>query len=971
MLNMKRAILFWSAVVFFSNSLPAIYPTVRNYLKKETDSGTQNWDVIQHQNNWMYFANNNGLLEFDGYHWNIYPIENYTNVRSLYYDESDNRIYAGAYNEFGYYSRDEKGLLNYKSLTNLIDSVERDFSEIWHIDQIDESLFFQGDNEVFRYNVRYNAGKIKKIKFPDKIEYSKAIYNIFIISSVTEGVFFLNGDVFISLPGTEILKGKKVCSILPFKENEMLFVTDFYGLFLYDGTKTIPYKTDIDDFLRENQVFCAALKGNKLALGTVRKGLVVKDLVTNENIYTNVYSGLQNNTILSVFFDNLGNLWLGLNKGIDYVMINSPIYDLFGNNQLYGAGYSSVIIGGKLYLGTNQGLYRTLYPVAPSPDPLNVELVDQMSGQVWSLKKIDNTLFCGTDHGTFIIKGNASKQIPGIPGTWNFLELKSHPGYILGSSYTGFFLLKKENNSWIFSHWVKGLSESGELFEEDKSGNIWFAHWIKGIFKLTFNEHLDSLSSEVFDTTKGFYVNKNNVLSKIDNEIIFSSEGGFFQYNPQTNRIEHAEKYEKLFGQYPYSQHLYEMPSGNIICISPNSIDVAFIQPDKTYKVNATSFETLKNRLIPGFENFNAIDNSNILVSTEDGFSWLNLANTHMYDSCKYPFKVSIRNIYFANKKDSLTQGTQDAAYRNTPEFNYRHNSLKFEFVAPEFRYDQAVSYSYMMENYDSDWSLFSPFNTKEYTKLPKGTYTFKVKAKNTLESGTVETSYKFTILPPWYESLIANIIYVLLFLFLIYLLILFAKKHSEKSVQEMKIQTEKKISEKEKIFKAETEEKEKEIIALKNQKLQYELRHKAQELASSTMNVIRKNEILLEINRKIERIASYLTDKEELITTKKQLQTIQQDIKQNIERDDNWKKFEENFDMINENYLKRLKEKYPSLTVNDKKLCAYLKMELSSKEIAPLLNLSFRSVEMNRHRLRKKLDISRDENLTDFLRNF
>jgi len=793
---------------------------------------------------------------------------------------------------------------------------------------------------------------------------------MFILTSA-EGAFFMNGDIFISLPGADILKGKKVCSILPFRKNEILFITDFHGIFLYDGTKVIPYKTDIDDFLRENQVFCAALKDNKLALGTVRKGLVVKDLITNENIYTNVYSGLQNNTILSVFFDNLGNLWLGLNKGIDYVMINSPIYDLFGNNQLYGAGYSSIVIDNCLYLGTNQGLYKTSYPVKSSPNPLKVELVDQMSGQVWSLKKIDNTLFCGTDHGTFIIKGNSSTQIPGIPGTWDFQELKSHPGYILGSSYTGFFMLKKENNSWKFSHWVKGFPESGKLFEEDKSSNIWLAHWIKGIFKLTFTENLDSFSVEAFDTTKGFYVNKNNVLFKINDEIIFSSDGGFFQHNPKTNMIEHAEKYEKIFGQYPYPQHLYEMPSGDIFCTSQSAISIALIQPDKTYKVNAISFGVLRNKLIPGFENFNAIDNSTVLASTEDGFSWLSLENMQMYESGKRPFKVTIRNIYFSNKKDSLTRGIQDTAYKNIPEFNHRHNSLKFEFVAPEFRYDQAVSYSYMLVNYDYDWSAFSSSNTKEYTKLPKGTYTFRVRAKDSLESETVETSYKFIILPPWYQSPAAYIIYALLFVFVLYLLMILAKRQSEKGVAEMKKQKEKEILEKEQIYIAETEEKEKEIISLKNQKLQYELRHKSQELASSTMNVIRKNEILSEINQKIEKIVSDLTSTDEFIPTKKDLQKIQKDIKLNIERDDNWKKFEENFDLIYENYLKRLKEKYPSLTINDKKLCAYLKMGLSSKEIAPLSDLSFRSVEMNRHRLRKKLNLSRDENLTNFLQNF
>ncbi len=963
---MKRIILLLFIFSFFANDIAAIYPTVHNYFRNESNSGSQNWNIIQHQNNWMYFANNSGLLEFDGYRWNIYPIGNYTNIRSLFYDEPTDRIYAGAHNEFGFYSRDESGLLNYYSLKTLIDGTEKDFNEIWHIDQIEESLFFQGEKEVFRYK----AEKIKRINFSSKIEYSKAIYNMYIISSVSEGVFSLNGDIFIALPGTEILKNKKVCSILPFKDNKILFVTDFHGLFLYDGVQITPYKTDIDNFLHDSQVFCAALKDNKLALGTVRRGLVVKDLATNENIYANIHSGLQNNTILSVFFDNQDNLWLGLDRGIDYVMINSPMYDMFGNNQLYGSGYSSIIVDRSLYLGTNQGLYKAAYPIVTSPDGLKLQLVDHMSGQVRCLKKIDNTLFCGTDHGTFIINGNSSEQIPNIPGTWNLQELKSHPGYILGSSYEGFFMLKKENHSWKFSHLVKGFDNYGGVFEEDKNGNIWFAHWTKGIFMLKFNEELDGFSVKAYDTTKGFYVDRNNILFKIGNEIIFSSDGGFFRYNPQNDRIEHSEKYEEIFGRHPYSQVLYEMPSGDIFCISQNTVSVAFLQADKTYKLNETSFRPLKSRLIPGFEHFNAIDSLNVLTSTEDGFAWLNLENAKTQKPTQYSFKVAVRKIYLTNEKDSLAK-EYPGLQKDIPKFNFRDNSIRFEFVSSEFRYKQAISYSCMLENYDSDWSSYSSSNTKEYTKLPKGTYTFKVRAQNSLESETAETSYKFVILPPWYESTAAIIIYILLSAFLFFQLILFTEKRSKKGAYKMKIQKEKEMQEREEVFMAENKEKEKEIIALKNQKLQYELRHKSQELASSTMNVIRKNEILSEISQKIEKIVSDLSNKDELVSTKKHLQKIQQDIKLNIERDDNWKKFEENFDMIYENYLKRLKEKYPSLTVSDKKLCAYLKMGLSSKDIAPLLDMSFRGVEMSRYRLRKKLNLTRDDNLSDFTQNF
>ena len=151
--------------------------------------------------------------------------------------------------------------------------------------------------------------------------------------------------------------------------------------------------------------------------------------------------------------------------------------------------------------------------------------------------------------------------------------------------------------------------------------------------------------------------------------------------------------------------------------------------------------------------------------------------------------------------------------------------------------------------------------------------------------------------------------------------------------------------------------------------KMKMELDHKAQDLAASTMNVIRKNEILLDIDSELESLSENMTDDRNKML--KRLAKIRHMIKENIQHDNIWQQFEENFDIVYDDFLKRLGEQYPQLTVSDKKMCAYLKMDLSSKEIAPLLNLTVRSVEMTRYRLRKKLGLSRENNLTEFLQNF
>lgn len=939
---------------------------VRNYTQKVSNAGTQSWHIIQDDKNWMYFANNKGMLEFDGNRWTIYPIRNYTNVRSLCYDKSTERIYAGAYDEFGYWAPNQSGLLKYNSLIDKLKPEERNFNEIWNILKIENTFYFQADKVVFQYK----AGKLTQFPFQNKIDCSAVIQNTLIISNKEDGPLFLNGDLFIKFPNADILKNKKICSILPFQTNKILFITDFNGIFLFNGESVVQYKTDIDSFLAENQVFCATIENSKLALGTVRNGLVVKDLNANSTIYSNTSSGLQNNTILSMAFDSDHNLWLGLDKGIDYVQIKSAIYDLFGNSQLIGAGYCSLILGPTLYLGTNQGLYMTPFPIQNSPSLTEVKLIPGMQGQVWSLSLIDNTLFCGTDHGAFIIRGTTAEQIEGVNGTWGFRQLKGRPDCILGYSYQGFFILKKVNGKWRFSNLIKGFQETGGMFEQDKDGSIWFNHWIKGVTKLTLNDDLTAFSKiEPFNASKGFPSIRDNTLCPLNNTLYFSTQNGFYQYNPASNRVQSAGWLNKLFKNQHRTMKLHESPKGDIWATSYFLIAGAFLQKDGQYNIDSTSFSILKNKLIYGFEQLNFVDDKNIIVSTEDGFSWIDISKKSPEKS---HFKVNIRNVYLTNQNDSVAMGYINTNNRNRiPEFQHNNNSLRFEYVASEYRSENAVTYSYKLDNVDTQWSSYSSANIKEYTKLKRGTYIFRVRAKSLLEPNPVETSFEFIILPAWYETKLAYGIYSLFLILTIFGLVKYIQLKSEEGARKMEAKKKIEMDEQERKYEEEAREKRKEIIELKNQRLHFELRHKSQELASSTMNLIRKNEILLEISKNLNNVAEEIKEKNDSNQLLKKISHMQNDIKHNIEHDNNWKRFAENFDLVYENYLKRLGDEYPHLTISDKKLCAYLKMDLSSKDIAPLLNMSYRSVEMSRYRLRKKLNLDRDTNLSEFLQKF
>ena len=964
-MNSKRLTksIFVLILFLYSNLNFANQPLVRNFTRTNYKSGTQNWAIAQNESNSMYFANNNGLLEFDGKNWATYPIVNGTNVRSVLYSK-DGRFYASTFNEFGYFKKQKNGQFLYYTLMNKLTSKQVGSNELYNIIEGNKHVYFQSEKSLYQYN----GNTVTQIPFNYRIDAAASIYNVLFVASAQSGVFMLNGNFFSRIPGSELLINKKVCSILPFKGDKILFVTSFNGVYLYDGASIIPFNTGIDDFLKNNQVFCATTNGKQLVFGTVQRGIAVQYIADGKVTFVNTYSGLQNNTVLSAAFDNQQNLWLGLDNGIDYVMLNSPIQNMFGTNNLYGAGYTSFLKDNTLYFGTNQGLYSTSYPLPNNSVPLQLKLVKGMEGQVWGITEIDNTLFCGDDQGAFIVYPDHAERIQGLPGTWNFRELKKHPGMILGCSYQGLFILKKNGASWQLSHFIKGkFNESSPMFEEDNDGTVWFSHWQKGLFHLNFNAAMDRIQHiDVYNSRNGFPSDRNNTLFRVGNEIIFSSERGFYQFDEKNKRMQPYGKWNKIFNHLPSYMRLHEGENGDVWCVSGRFVGLAKKKPNNTYAMDSLTYRILQPKIIIGFEHFNFIDNNNVILSTEDGFSWL---DTKTQSFAKNTFKVFVRNVIVTNDKSKTS--TEKMGFGNSKPkeaFSHKHNSLRFEFIAPEYRNDGLVQYSYMLENYDENWSEFSNDNIKEYTQLPKGNYVFKVRARDILEAKEAICTYSFTILPAWYETQIAFIIYGILIILAVFGLGLFVNDRSKKGAVDMEKRKELEIKEQRQKFDAETSEKKREIKELKNQQLQYELRHKSQELASSTMNLIRKNEILLEVMDHITKVTSDIKTSSDTNAVLSRLSKMERNIKQNIENDNNWKRFEENFDLVYENYLKRLGEMFPELNVSDKKLCAYLKMDLSSKDIAPLLNMSVRSVETNRYRLRKKMDLDRDVNLSEFL---
>jgi len=326
-----------------------------------------------------------------------------------------------------------------------------------------------------------------------------------------------------------------------------------------------------------------------------------------------------------------------------------------------------------------------------------------------------------------------------------------------------------------------------------------------------------------------------------------------------------------------------------------------------------------------------------------------------------------IRKVQSPLWNDRVIYGGYDEL-KNSPAIAYKYNTLHFECSSTLYGQEQNTDFSYYLQGFDKSWSAWSQKREKDYTNLPAGSYVLKVKCRNNIDSESPVASFSFKILPPWYQTWWAYSLFALLFIGTLYF---FYKRQQRKykALQQVKLkEQQRKYAEEQKQLQLQhqiaIQESDKKIIELQNEKLQSEVQHKNAELASSAMNLVRKKEILSKLK---EDLVQYKETPEADKKAKEFLKIIRV-IDKELDQNEEWEQFAIHFDSVHTNYLKKLTDNFPGLTISDLKLAAYLRLNLTSKEIAQLMNISIRGVETSRYRLRKKLGLENEMNLFDFL---
>ncbi len=853
-------------------------PPIENYSSKIYGAENQNWSIDQSNKKFIYIANNSGLLEFSGEKWRLYPSANNTVLRSV--KCVNDRIYTGAYMEFGFWKKNNFGNLEYTSLSEKLKEslLEEDF---WNIIDFESWVLFQSLNRIYVYNTQDETFKIitSDTQLPKVFKVENSIY----FQKMEKGIFKIENGEAVLVSDNRVLKNNILVNI--FKSNDkILYQTQNSGFYYLTESGIKKWNINADAVISTISVYSSVqLSNGSFILGTISNGIFQLDKNGNLVLHIDQEKGLNNNTVLSMVEDEDQNLWLGLDNGISVVNMNSPFRVFNDFKGKLGSVYTSAIFEDNLYLGTNQGLF---YKKINSNN--DFEFIKGTDGQVWCIKVFDNTLFCGHNKGTFVIENNKATLITDIMGTMEIKAVESNPNILVQGYYFGLNVIEKRNGTWRLRNKIAGFNPTSRFFDFTRDGDILVNHEYKGVFLLDVNNDLTQVKS--YKILKSAPKTLKSAISNYNGDILYTSDKGIYKYNTEKKEFENDSILTNNFlknddfvsGRLVLdneSNTLWGFTNKTIVYFSPGKLN-------NTLQSNKIYLPAYLRNDIAGFESVIRLNNEVYLFGTSRGYILLN--KEKLVDS---DFVVSINLV----EKSTLNEEKGFVPHENNIKFGAKENNLNFAYSVPKFDKFSPVYYQYQLIGLYDNWSDWSTESEISFKNLPHGSYTFNVNAKigNNLSNNTA--SFSFVIKRPWYLSNNAILVYSLLFIVSLLIVHSLYKQHYSKQKKKL-------MDKKQREFSMSQLKSEKEIMRLKNEKLQNEIDSKTRELSSSTMNIIKKNEILNTIKGEL----SAVNDKDKI-------KPVIKIINKNLSNSSDWELFQEAFNNADSDFLKKLKNYTPT----------------------------------------------------------
>jgi signal transduction histidine kinase/DNA-binding response OmpR family regulator/ligand-binding sensor domain-containing protein len=728
----------------------------KNYTLIEYGLQPQNWCIIQDKQGLIYVGNQGGLLEYDGVSWRSIEVPN-SSVRSMAADD-DGILYIGGKNEIGFMVHNPGGTLQYKSLLGQLAKDEKNFGTVWKTQPAAGNIFFWSSKAIFRWDK-------KKLSLWQQDQHYNGIYTCagkLFVNQKNAGLLRLEKNSLQLIPGGEAFANAKIVMIAPLDKQKLLIATSQKGFYSYDGFKTVPFPTGADDYLKKKQFYNGIrLSSGDFALAALQGGLVIIDGQGRlKQIFTRA-SGLQDDDVKYVCEDFQGNLWLGLNDGISKIEYASPFFIYDERAGLSGMVLTVTRSQTKLYVGTTSGLYA-------QDTSGKFTHVYGIPAYCWGLITIDTSILAATSKGVFQVKDNFSEKIIENPSFVLARSRQAHERVWVGTD-RGLVSLVAENGKFKEEHTFEKINLELRTISEDPGGNLWLGTLTEGVLNVAWPRGIDNPVIKRYKAERGLPHGEVHVFEAAGH-VMFATEKGIKRFDQGKKQFipdytlgkELADGSRSVF-------RITEDRDKQIWLFSGNRIIRAERQPGGLYRVDKKPFLRLPMRQV----------NS---IYPEAATVWFgSIEGLIRYDSnCPknytHPFPALVRRVIINGKPLETLKYI----------FPFTQRNVHFEFAAPFFEFEEETRYRCFLEGNDSSWSAWEKKPKADYFNLDSGQYNFRVQAMNIYNDLSREDVFRFRILPPWFKTWWAYLIYLLLFSLFIYLVVRWRSRKLLKEKQDL-----------------------------------------------------------------------------------------------------------------------------------------------------------------------------------------
>jgi len=783
-------------------------PFIRSFDNQVTHSSDYHWSIVKDKTGVLYFGSDTrGIIRYDGHSWSIISIPGEPVIRALGVSD-DGVIYVGGSYEFGYLQPSRNGTMEYVSLSERFSEgtgnekkdstasvTKSQIGEINTLIVTDTLIYFIGFESCFLFYPA--ADRIEYVNFRGMglKQVVKGAYingRIFIADNI-KGILELKGNQPVSLPGGDYFSKKISMVLLPYDETSIFVGTYNDGVFRYDYVNgrvydTPPVANELNEILKNSQLYTSAVcPSGEILLGTLAEGIFVLDknfrFTSKWDIET---SDLPDNTVTAFYVGNdiFSEIWVSTAGYVSKILTNLPYNELTPRYGYEGITNNIAYFNNTVYLATDLGLFKSYID---NKGYLKFRRVNNINQQSFSLyqAKVNNEefLLAGTILGLYQIlpSGKITKveDVINIQGA----ELKSSYSvrsilqsginpeiFYIGLNTKGFLILEYNGKTWKFIDQIRTNIEGyvTNLIEK-KNGDI---------FILTGNPagfYSFSLKDKALVKFSEEDIIQPNSITKVDNNIIITTVKGLFRYDDESDKWIPCNEIMNGFTSNVNCKDLYQDEDGDLwlSVIKDKVYEVYFSRDSSTVKM----FKGALN-LLPSIEKMD-------LKQIDDKIWIPKSKNIYVVDKEKLKAHVPEINTLLTRiviGTDSLfmsgtfyktlANGKRVPALNNSanpiPEIKYTFNSVSFYWSVPYYIEEDKNLYSYKLDGFDKTWSKWENIHYKDFTNLPYGRYTFRVKGQTVTEIETNEVAFDFVILKPWYLTTVMIILYAIAFVLLI-----------------------------------------------------------------------------------------------------------------------------------------------------------------------------------------------------------